>query len=107
MRERGKLKVYEPGIGSIAYQLAEIAKGSYEGFINYHMEKPYDNWDLAAGSQMVRAAGGKVTGLDGKDYEESEMSEGLVASANEKIHQELLAFIRAVKREEIALGKCA
>jgi myo-inositol-1(or 4)-monophosphatase len=54
--------------GSAALDLAYVAAGRYDAFWETGLAK----WDIAAGSLLVREAGGIVSGLDGsEDYLES------------------------------------
>lgn len=72
-------------IGSFQITLAYVADGALEGAICTTETTP---WDTIAGVQMVRAAGGTVTDLDGEPWTHD--SDGLVAS-NGEAHDELLA----------------
>ena len=49
--------------GSAALDLAYVAAGRYDGF----WEERLHPWDIAAGTLMVREAGGRVTDLEGGD----------------------------------------
>jgi myo-inositol-1(or 4)-monophosphatase len=49
-------------LGSVAYKLALVAAGLADATWTY---VPKSEWDVAAGSALVRAAGGTVTLLDG------------------------------------------
>jgi len=73
--------------GSAALDLCYVAAGRFDGF----WEMKLGPWDLAAGSLMVREAGGKVTDflgtplvLDGK----------YVLASNEKIHREMMKVLK-------------
>jgi myo-inositol-1(or 4)-monophosphatase len=73
--------------GSAALDLCYVAAGRFDGF----WEMKLGPWDLAAGSLMVKEAGGKVTDflgtplvLDGK----------YVLASNGKIHREMLQILR-------------
>ncbi len=50
-------------LGSAATDLAYVACGRFEGFYEYGLQP----WDVAAGSFIVKQAGGKVTDFKGKD----------------------------------------
>lgn len=50
-------------LGSAALDLAYVAAGRFDGF----WEERLHSWDIAAGTLMVREAGGIVTDLDGAD----------------------------------------
>jgi len=73
--------------GSAALDLCYVAAGRFDGF----WEMKLGPWDLAAGSLMVREAGGKVTDflgtplvLDGK----------YVLASNGKIHREMIQLLK-------------
>jgi myo-inositol-1(or 4)-monophosphatase len=74
-------------LGSAALDLCYVASGRFDGF----WESGLKPWDTAAGALVVREAGGRVSRLDGGDYQSR--SRGLVAS-NGAIHEEMLAVIR-------------
>jgi myo-inositol-1(or 4)-monophosphatase len=48
-------------LGSAAIDLAYVACGRYDAFYEYHL-KP---WDVAAGTVLIRKAGGKVCDFTG------------------------------------------
>jgi myo-inositol-1(or 4)-monophosphatase len=73
-------------LGSAALELAYLARGGTEGFVNYGTNL----WDYAAGALLVLEAGGKITALDGGPW--STENRYFVAS-NEKIHDTLLKEI--------------
>jgi len=73
--------------GSAALDLCYVAAGRFDGF----WEMKLGPWDLAAGSLLVREAGGKVTnfsgetlGLDGRH----------VLASNGKIHPEMIDLLK-------------
>jgi myo-inositol-1(or 4)-monophosphatase len=80
--------------GSAALDLCLVADGTYEGY----WERKIKPWDLAGGSAIVRAAGGKVT-----DFEDDAtfLSTGNVVATNGAIHRTLLdelAFVASSRR---------
>tara|TARA_R110002072_G_scaffold36252_1_gene106750 strand:- start:1333 stop:2130 length:798 start_codon:yes stop_codon:yes gene_type:complete len=50
---------------SIAYRLALVAAGTFDGAIS---PRPKSDWDLAAGQLLVEEAGGRLTDIDGNPY---------------------------------------
>ncbi len=68
--------------GSAALDMCYLACGRFEGF----WELKLHPWDTAAGLVIVREAGGRVTGIDGKKY--SVFDQDLLAS-NGKIHRQM------------------
>ncbi len=73
--------------GAAALDLAYTAAGVYDGFFEFRLSP----WDIAAGSLLVREAGGRSTDLDGGErYLES----GNVIAGSIPVHRELLAAVR-------------
>ncbi|HVN88587.1 MAG TPA: 3'(2'),5'-bisphosphate nucleotidase CysQ [Candidatus Binataceae bacterium] len=87
---RGEWKAYEGqikvnAIGSVAYKLALVAAGRADATFTL---TPKSEWDVASGTALVIEAGGRVTGLDGKELRFNKQSvklSGFVAT-NGKIH---------------------
>ena len=73
--------------GAAALDLSFTAMGRFDGF----WELGLSPWDVAAGTLIVREAGGVVTDFSGEEYD-LYGSEGIVAS-NGKIHDELLKML--------------
>ena len=69
--------------GAAALDLADVAAGRFDGFWEQHLFA----WDIAAGTLLVREAGGRVTDLEGRDVGIGHT--GLVAG-NPAIHRWLL-----------------
>lgn len=79
--------------GSAALNLAYVACGRYEGF----WEMSLSPWDIAAGSLIVREAGGVVADFSGRDrYMES----GDIIAANPHIHASMLRIVREAYRDD-------
>ena len=74
--------------GSAALDLCYVAAGRFDGF----WEVTLSPWDMAAGTVIVREAGGRITNLRGGVH--SIYQPELVAS-NGRIHQEMLDVIGA------------
>jgi myo-inositol-1(or 4)-monophosphatase len=73
-------------LGSAAMDLAYVACGRYDGFWEYHL-KP---WDVAAGTLIIRQAGGLVSDFYGGDnflYGETYLA------SNGLIHKEFLSLL--------------
>jgi myo-inositol-1(or 4)-monophosphatase len=77
--------------GSAAIDLAHIASGSVDGFFELHLSP----WDIAAGSLLIREAGGYITDFAGGGQY---LLEGNVVAGNRSIHAEILQIIREVFR---------
>jgi myo-inositol-1(or 4)-monophosphatase len=75
--------------GAAAIDLCLVADGTYDGY----WERKLFPWDLAAGSCMVRCAGGRVSAPDGDgEY----LRSGHVVASNGLIHDRLLEELRKV-----------
>ncbi|HZR47836.1 MAG TPA: inositol monophosphatase family protein [Candidatus Manganitrophaceae bacterium] len=68
--------------GSAALDLCYVAAGRLDGFWELKL-KP---WDTAAGSLILREAGGKITDFSGKPYS---IYDSEILATNQKIHQEM------------------
>ena len=77
--------------GAAALDLAWVAAGRFDGF----WERGLSPWDVAAGSILVREAGGFVTDLDGAD---TPWISGDVVAGNETMHRELVHLLNAAER---------
>lgn len=73
--------------GSAALDLAYVAAGRVDGFWEFGLHA----WDMAAGTVLVREAGGVVTDFAGGDQF---LERGDVAAGSIKLHTELLDLIR-------------
>lgn len=74
--------------GSAALNLCYIAAGRLDGY----WERPLRPWDVAAGSLLVTEAGGRLSNLAGEPFA---VFDGEVVASNGRIHDALLATIRA------------
>jgi len=73
--------------GSAALDLCYVAAGRFDGF----WEMKLSPWDLAAGSLIVREAGGKVTEFNGKMIH---LEGRQVLASNGKIHREMMKVLK-------------
>jgi myo-inositol-1(or 4)-monophosphatase len=73
--------------GSAAIDLTDVAAGRFEGF----WEQQLSAWDVAAGTLLIREAGGVVTNHEGRELG---ISHGSVVAGNPAIHRWLLETIR-------------
>ena len=73
--------------GSASLDLCYTACGRYDGF----WEMSLSSWDVAAGSLIVREAGGVVTDFLGKD---GYLKSGNILAANLRIYSSMLEIIR-------------
>ena len=69
--------------GAATLDLVDVAMGRYDGF----WEQWLGPWDMAAGTLLVREAGGRVTDFEGRDRE---IGEGAVVAGNPAMHAWLL-----------------
>jgi myo-inositol-1(or 4)-monophosphatase len=74
-------------LGSAALDLAYVAAGRFDAFF----ERDLSPWDVAAGSLLVREAGGLVTRPDGVTQH---LSGDVLAAANETLHARLKGLLR-------------
>lgn len=72
--------------GSAALDLAHVAAGYADGCVQWGMQV----WDIAAGTLMVKEAGGAVVGIEGENY----LSTGSFIASNLKLMPSLEAVIR-------------
>ncbi|MEI8133503.1 MAG: inositol monophosphatase family protein [bacterium] len=77
-------------LGSAALDLCYVASGRFDGFF----EAGLSPWDSAAGSLLVREAGGVVTHYDGLDY--SVYRKGIIAT-NGLQHELISEVLHSVK----------
>jgi myo-inositol-1(or 4)-monophosphatase len=77
--------------GSAALDFCEVAAGRFDGF----WELVLAPWDIAAGTLIVREAGGIVTGLDG---ERNVIRHGSIVAGNPVIHGWLRDLLNAAGR---------
>jgi len=83
-------------LGSIALQIAYVAKGSFISTIGSSQKL----WDIAAGTVIAEAAGAVITDWQGKkifpvDFDSYEGRQLPVIAANKKVHTELLELIKS------------
>jgi myo-inositol-1(or 4)-monophosphatase len=78
-------------VGAAALDCAMVAWGVLDGYWEYKLHP----WDIAAGSLLVREAGGRVTDAEGGPHDA--MCTHITAT-NGKIHEELLEVLRQVPR---------
>jgi myo-inositol-1(or 4)-monophosphatase len=72
--------------GSAALDLAYVAAGRYDGY----WERGLKAWDIAAGTVLVREAGGMVLDVDGGD---TALTRGDVLAGNSAITKALLPLL--------------
>jgi myo-inositol-1(or 4)-monophosphatase len=89
-RETGAMQTQVAGLrrfGAAALDLAWVAAGRLDGY----WERDLKPWDMAAGSILVREAGGFVADCDG---DADMFSTGHIAAGNEAILKELLRVLK-------------
>ncbi len=81
-------------LGSIAMDLALVARGSLSMFIS---PTPSRSFDIASGYLLVKEAGGIITGIDGKSIDSMPVGMGrispILASGNERLHKTALEVL--------------
>jgi myo-inositol-1(or 4)-monophosphatase len=83
--------------GSAALDLCYVAAGRFDGF----WEMKLAPWDLAAGSLIVREAGGKVTDFKGNP---GSLDGSQVLASNGKIHREMMKVLKMGRVESDSPG---
>jgi myo-inositol-1(or 4)-monophosphatase len=89
-RQFGRVAAGTSGIrrpGAAALDLADVAAGRFDGF----WEQRLSAWDIAAGSLLIREAGGVITDFDGRDIGVEHTG---VVAGNPSMHAWLLAALR-------------
>ncbi len=76
-------------IGCASLDLAYVAAGRFDAF----WERGLNSWDIAAGTLLIREAGGFVSDADG---EANYLETGSICCGNEAMHRELLGLLRSV-----------
>jgi myo-inositol-1(or 4)-monophosphatase len=72
--------------GAAALDLADVAAGRFDGF----WEQRLSAWDIAAGTLLIREAGGVITDFTGRDIGIEHTG---VVAGNPEIHEWLLAIL--------------
>lgn len=81
--------------GAASLDLAYVAAGRLDGY----WEKGLKPWDVAAGSILVREAGGFVTGMTGGKFDHMV---GDIACGNEQIHKALVGLLGQAGKKRAA-----
>ena len=74
--------------GSAALDLCFVACGRMDGFWEFKLSP----WDLAAGTLIVREAGGRVTSPEGTDFD---LNSGHVLASNSLVHDEIVSVLHS------------
>ena len=77
--------------GSAALDLCYLAKGIFDGF----WELKLSPWDTAAGSLMVKEAGGEVTDFSGNQFSIYQKN---ILGTNGKIHSQMIQVLKKGKK---------
>jgi myo-inositol-1(or 4)-monophosphatase len=75
--------------GAAALDLAYVAAGQFDGF----WELGLSIWDIAAGSLLIKEAGGLISDIQGKEHY---LQTGNVVTGNPKIFKQLLAKVQPI-----------
>lgn len=73
--------------GSAALDLAYVSCGRFDGFWEFDLSP----WDVAAGTLLIREAGGTVTAADGT---QARLDGRSILASNARIHDELLSVLK-------------
>lgn len=86
--------LYEAGgirrLGSAAIDLAYVAAGRFDGFWEVHLNP----WDMAAGTLLVREAGGMISGFSG---EPTTIYRKQIVASNGHIHDAMVRILKKIK----------
>ncbi len=85
-------------MGSAALDLAYVAAGRYDGY----WERNLSPWDVAAGSLMVREAGGYVSEIGGG---RNPVFTGSILATNDHLHKPLGDLLRNIGNEKQSHGQ--
>ena len=77
-------------LGSSVLELAYLARGGTEGFINAGTKK----WDYAAGTLLVLEAGGQISDFEGNPWD---LSKNYFIASNGVIHPQLLELAKSIQ----------
>lgn len=89
-RQFGRVASATSGIrrpGAAALDLADVAAGRFDGFWEQHLSA----WDIAAGSLLIREAGGVITDFTGRDIGIEHTG---VVAGNPAIHSWLVEILK-------------
>jgi len=77
-------------LGCASIDLAYVAAGRFDAF----WERGLHSWDIAAGTLLIREAGGYVSDCEGKpDF----LTTGSICGGNEVIHRQMLGLLASAK----------
>jgi myo-inositol-1(or 4)-monophosphatase len=82
-------------MSSLAYKLALVAAGRFDGLISLRASH---DWDVAAAALLISEAGGRLSGADGKPLvlnQPTPRHSGLAAAGTTALHRALIARLRA------------
>jgi myo-inositol-1(or 4)-monophosphatase len=82
-------------IGSLAYKLALVASGRFDGLVSL---RPSHDWDIAAAQLLVREAGGRLTDAAGRPIvlnRDPPRHFGLAAAGTGGLHAAIVARLEA------------
>jgi len=77
--------------GSAAIDLCFVADGTYDGY----WEQKVKAWDVAGGSAIVQAGGGRVSDYTGRVHD---VTGGFVVATNGRIHEKLIQELGEARR---------
>ena len=78
--------------GSAALDMCFVASGRLDGFWEFKLSP----WDLAAGTVILREAGGKVSSPSGGEFD---LDSGHVLASNGKIHDEIIVALSTASEQ--------
>jgi len=84
-------------IGSLAYKLALVAAGRFDGLVSL---RPSNDWDLAAAALLIEEAGGWLGNASGQPLQLNGPTlrhAGLVAAGTEKLYHSLVSQLEMIR----------
>jgi myo-inositol-1(or 4)-monophosphatase len=84
-------------MGSLAYKLALVAAGRFDGLVSLRASH---DWDLAAAALLIGEAGGRISGADGAPLllnQPTPSHAGIAAAGTTALHRALVNRLRSVE----------
>ena len=88
-------------VNSMAYRLALVAAGAFEGAVSLYGT---NDWDIAAGALIVEQAGGIMTDAEGAPFRFNRPAtrQASMLAAGPRLHARLLANLGAARAPDLA-----
>jgi len=83
--------------GSAAIDICSVAAGRLEGFWEIGLR----SWDVSGGSVILQEAGGRVTDMEGGNYDSGDR---YFLSSNGHVHDEMIEFFKRIRSGDVELS---